>query len=41
MARYERENGRPAHVSGDVEKVLGHPARSLADWVTDHTGLFG
>jgi uncharacterized protein YbjT (DUF2867 family) len=41
MARYERENGRPAHVSGDVEKVLGRPARSFADWVADHTDLFG
>lgn len=36
MARYERENGRPAHVSGDVENVLGRPARSFAEWVADH-----
>jgi uncharacterized protein YbjT (DUF2867 family) len=40
MARYERENGRPAHVSGDVEKVLGRSARPFADWVTDHAALF-
>jgi uncharacterized protein YbjT (DUF2867 family) len=41
MARFERESGRPAHVSGDVEKVLGRPARSLADWVADHADMFG
>lgn len=40
MARYERENGRPAHVSGDVEKVLGRPARAFADWVADHAEYF-
>ena len=40
MARYERENGRPAHVSGDVEKVLGRPARTFADWVADHVEYF-
>jgi uncharacterized protein YbjT (DUF2867 family) len=40
MARYERENGRPAHVSGDVEKVLGRPARTFADWVADHAEYF-
>jgi uncharacterized protein YbjT (DUF2867 family) len=40
MARYEREAGRPAHVSGDVEKVLGRPARTFAEWAADHTALF-
>jgi len=40
MARFAREEGRPAFVSGDVEKVLGRPARSLADWVTDHPHFF-
>jgi len=39
MARYERENGRPAHVSGDVAKVLGR-ARTFTEWVTDHAALF-
>lgn len=39
MARYEREAGRPAHVSGDVAKVLGR-ARTYAEWVTDHADLF-
>lgn len=41
MARYEREDGQPAHVSGDIEKVLGRPARSFAEWVADHADLFG
>jgi len=40
MARYEREDGRPAQVSADVEKALGRPARSFAEWVADHASLF-
>lgn len=40
MARYQREDGRPAHVSGDVEKVLGRPARTYAQWVADHADAF-
>jgi hypothetical protein len=38
-ARYGRETGRPAQVSGDVEKVRGRPARSFGEWVADHAGL--
>jgi uncharacterized protein YbjT (DUF2867 family) len=40
MARYTREEGRPAHVSVDVEKVLGRPATPYAAWVADHAKLF-
>lgn len=40
MARYGREAERPALVSGDVEKALGRPARSFAEWVADHADLF-
>ena len=40
MARYERERGRPQPVSSDVAKVLGRPARSFAEWVAGHTGVF-
>jgi uncharacterized protein YbjT (DUF2867 family) len=40
MGRYEREHGLPAQVSGDVEKVLGRPARSFGEWVADHAALF-
>jgi hypothetical protein len=28
-------------VSADIEKVLGRPARSFAEWVADHADLFG
>jgi uncharacterized protein YbjT (DUF2867 family) len=40
MARYAREEGRPAHVSVDVEKVLGRAATPYAEWVADHAKLF-
>lgn len=40
MARYGREHGRPAQVSGDIEKVLGRPAHSFGEWVADHADLF-
>ncbi|NUT35954.1 MAG: NAD(P)H-binding protein [Hamadaea sp.] len=36
MARYEREVHRPAVVTGEVEAILGRPARSFASWVADH-----
>jgi uncharacterized protein YbjT (DUF2867 family) len=31
---------QPVSVTPDVERVLGRPARPLADWVTDHRDLF-
>src|SRR5262245_26677355 len=40
LARHAREEGKPAYVSADVEKVLGRPATSFAEWVTDHAALF-
>ncbi|WP_020666401.1 NAD(P)H-binding protein [Amycolatopsis nigrescens] len=40
MARYVREGGRPAQVSGEVEKILGRPARGFAEWVSDHASAF-
>jgi uncharacterized protein YbjT (DUF2867 family) len=40
LARYAREEGKPAHVASDVEKVLGRPAWSYAEWVADHADLF-
>lgn len=33
-------DGVPAHVSDDVEKLTGRPARSFAEWVADHTAEF-
>jgi hypothetical protein len=36
MARYARGVGQPAPVTGEVEKILGRPARTYAQWVADH-----
>jgi uncharacterized protein YbjT (DUF2867 family) len=38
MARYAREIGQPAPVTGEVERILGRPARTYAQWVADHAG---
>jgi hypothetical protein len=40
MARYERGAGRPAEVTDQVERILGRPARTFAEWVADHAGVF-
>jgi uncharacterized protein YbjT (DUF2867 family) len=32
MARYARGVGQPAPVTGEVEKILGRPARTYAEW---------
>ena len=40
MARYSREAGEPAPVTDVVEKILGRPARTYADWVADHAAAF-
>ncbi|MBB6347157.1 uncharacterized protein YbjT (DUF2867 family) [Nonomuraea muscovyensis] len=32
--------GKPARVSGDVEKIIGRPARTFARWATDHAADF-
>jgi uncharacterized protein YbjT (DUF2867 family) len=40
LARYAREVAQPAPVSGEVERVLGRPARSYAQWVSDHADAF-
>ncbi len=31
---------RPALVTHDVEKILGRPATSFAQWASDHSGIF-
>jgi hypothetical protein len=41
LARYARGVGRPAPFTGEVEKILGRPARSYAEWVADHAAAFG
>jgi uncharacterized protein YbjT (DUF2867 family) len=40
MARYARGVGQPAPVTGEVEKILGRPARTYAQWVSDHAAAF-
>jgi uncharacterized protein YbjT (DUF2867 family) len=40
LARYAREVGQPAPVTGEVERVLGRPARTYAEWVADHAAAF-
>jgi hypothetical protein len=40
MARYSRDLGRPAQVTGEVERILGRPARTYARWVRDHAAAF-
>jgi len=40
MARYARELENPYPVTDGVERTLGRPARSYAEWVVDHTSAF-
>ncbi|MEO3892709.1 NAD(P)H-binding protein [Nonomuraea sp. B5E05] len=41
MARYAHYLGRDQHpVTGEVDEVLGRPARAYADWVADHLAAF-
>jgi len=40
LARYARGVGQAAPVSGEVEKLLGRPARTYARWAADHAAAF-
>ena len=40
MARYARGVGQAAPLTGEVERILGRPARTFAEWVADHTAVF-
>lgn len=40
LARYARGVGPAEAVTDEVEKVLGRPARTYADWVAGHTTAF-
>jgi uncharacterized protein YbjT (DUF2867 family) len=40
LARYAREVGQAAPVTGEVAQILGRPARSYAEWVADHADAF-
>jgi uncharacterized protein YbjT (DUF2867 family) len=40
MARYARGVGQIAPVTGEVQRILGRPARTYAQWVADHAAAF-
>jgi uncharacterized protein YbjT (DUF2867 family) len=41
MARYAKHADAPQHLpTGEVEKILGRPARTFAEWVADHATAF-
>jgi uncharacterized protein YbjT (DUF2867 family) len=40
IARYTREIGEPAPVTGEVERILGRPGRTYAEWAADHAAAF-
>jgi uncharacterized protein YbjT (DUF2867 family) len=40
MARYARDIDHPIPVSREVEKILGRPARTFAEWAADHAEDF-
>jgi hypothetical protein len=41
MLRYFTQSvGKPAPVTGEVDKILGRPARTYAQWVADHAAVY-
>ncbi|GLY84024.1 NAD(P)H-binding protein [Actinoallomurus iriomotensis] len=40
LARYARGAGPAEAVTDEVEKILGRPARTYAEWVADHAAAF-
>ena len=40
LARYARELPQAAPVTGEVERILGRPALTYAEWVADHAAAF-
>ncbi|MGH3342820.1 MAG: SDR family oxidoreductase [Carbonactinosporaceae bacterium] len=40
MARYAREVGQAAPLTGEAEKALDRPARTYAEWAADHAAAF-
>jgi hypothetical protein len=40
MAMLAETIDRPAMVTGDVEEILGRPAATFAQWVSDHRHSF-
>jgi len=40
MARYAKKVGQAAPLTGEVEKILGRPALTFAEWASDHASAF-
>ena len=40
LARYARDVGQPAPVTSEVERILGRPALTYAEWAADHAAAF-
>jgi uncharacterized protein YbjT (DUF2867 family) len=40
LARLARTVGQPAVTTGEVERILGRPARTFAQWAADHAAAF-
>jgi uncharacterized protein YbjT (DUF2867 family) len=40
LGHLARTVGRPALVTGEVERILGRPARTYAQWAADHATAF-
>ena len=41
LAAWHAARGRPGHVTSTVSDLLGRPARTFRQWVTDHASSFG
>ena len=41
VGRYWEYAGTEPPITDEVERILGRPARSFAEWVGDHLGGFG
>lgn len=40
LAHWAANDGRPAPLTGTVEELTGHPARTFADWAAEHAEAF-
>jgi uncharacterized protein YbjT (DUF2867 family) len=40
LARYAKGAGEPAPVTGEVDKILGRPARTFSEWASDNVAAF-
>jgi uncharacterized protein YbjT (DUF2867 family) len=41
LAMQAESYGQPGLVSGEVEKILGRPGRTFAEWAAEHAADFG